>query len=99
MPHHRVAARDSCEIAKATRSVAKNIQILVALGQRIHQTKCQQVWQMASRRKDFIVTLNLHVLDVSPKGAPHRIHNLERSGVRVGYRGQNNFVPLEQTRI
>ena len=41
MPHYRVAAGDSCEITEATRCVTEDIQILVALGKRIHQPEGQ----------------------------------------------------------
>jgi len=43
VPHHRVAAGNSREIAETTGCVAENIQVLIALGQRVHQTKCQQM--------------------------------------------------------
>ena len=41
MPHNRVTSGDSCEIAKATRCVTKDIKVLIALGKRVHQTKRQ----------------------------------------------------------
>src|SRR5471032_421261 len=70
MPHHRITAGDTREIAETTRGVAENIEIFVTFSQRVHQTKSQQMRQMTGRSQHLVVTLDLHVLDISTQLAP-----------------------------
>ena len=99
MPHYRVASGDSCEIAKTSRSVTKDIQILIALGKRVHQPERQQMRQMTGCSQHLIMTLDLHMLDVCPESTPHGIYQSQSCRICLGHRRQNNLVPLEQTRI
>ena len=99
VPHHRIAAGNPREIAEAAGGVAENLEVLVALGQRIHQAKCQQMRQVAGRCQHFVVTLDLHMLYIRAQLAPETIHHCQRRGIGLRKRRQDDLMPTEQLRI
>ena len=74
MPHQRVAAGNPREIAETTSGITENLQILAALGQRIDQTKSQQVRQMAGGCEHLVMVLHLHVFDIGTQRTPEAIN-------------------------
>jgi len=99
MPHGRIAASDTGEITKPSGSVPEDLEVFIALGQRVDQTKGQQVRQVAGCGQHFVMALDRHVLDVGLQRPPKAVD--QGQGGRVGFRqrGEDDFVTAEQARV
>ncbi len=99
VPHHRVAAGNPREVAETTGGVTENIEVLITLGQRVHQAKCEQMRQMAGCSQHFVVTLDLHMLDIRTQLTPQTVHHRQCSRIGLLQRRQDDFMATEQLRI
>ncbi|MCY1291780.1 hypothetical protein D9M70_409800 [compost metagenome] len=99
VPHHRIATGDPGEIAKAASSVAEDLQVLAALGQRVDQAEGQQVRQVAGRGQHLVVVLDLHVLDIGAQGAPQPVDQLQRLHIGVSQRREDHLVATKQLAV
>lgn len=95
-PHHRIAAGDPCEIAKAAGGIAKDFQVFVALGQRVHEAEGQQMRQMAGGGEHLVVALDGHALDHRPKPPPESVDQRQCLGLALLHRCQDDLVMEEQ---
>ncbi len=96
VPHGRIATGDSREIAETTRSVPEDLEVFIALGQRIDQAEGQQVRQVAGRGQHLVVALHRHVLDIGAQRAPQAVDQSQGGRVGFGQRREDDFVTTEQ---
>ena len=96
VPHHRVATGNTGEITKSTRRVTEDLEILMALGERINQTEGQQVRQVTSGGQHLVVVRHVHVLDIGTERRPKPGHQRKRLRIGVLQRSQYDLVAAEQ---
>ncbi|MNQ68424.1 hypothetical protein D3C85_829770 [compost metagenome] len=99
VPHHRIAAGDAGEIAKATGSVAEDLEVLALVGQRVDQAEGQQVRQVAGGGEHLVVVLDGHVLDVGTQRPPQAVDQRQRRRLGLGQRGEDHLVAAVQLAV
>ena len=92
-PHLGVTAGDAGEVAKTARRMREQQRRIAAPGQIIHQSKSEQVRQMADGGEHAVVLLRRHADHHRTAGFPSGANLLHRFAPALGQRRQHHLAP------
>ena len=99
MPHLWITGGNTREVAEATGSITKNIQIVFALGQLFDQVEGHQMRKMTGMGQHFIVLFHIHTNHFRFGHLPQLNQFIDRPLSAAWQRCQNHLVISEQIHL